>query len=175
MKVCFARVAPGRRNWCHVSDNVAFVFSALFSATLARMAQASLRMTHPHGDGQAAVDVSFLEPALLHDASSLRAQRGRVLTGVVKKKSQNDWEICAELLGRNHVNSGEVKCWLWNNNKKKKKLMKIRVAHWINYWWGFLWFPAAFFPNYSDNKRYSDISSKEDTNNHPTATGDINY
>ncbi len=37
-------------------------------------------MTHPHGDRQAAVDVGFLKPALLHDASPLGAQRRRVLT-----------------------------------------------------------------------------------------------
>lgn len=44
-------------------------------------------VTHPHGNGQAAVDVSFLEPALLGDASPLRAQRGRVLTGAVKPQN----------------------------------------------------------------------------------------
>jgi len=30
--------------------------------------------THPHGDRQTAVDVGFLKPALLHDASPLGAQ-----------------------------------------------------------------------------------------------------
>lgn len=40
----------------------------------------SLVVTHPHGDRQAAVDVGFLKPALLHDASPLGAQRRRVLT-----------------------------------------------------------------------------------------------
>jgi len=37
-------------------------------------------VTHPHGDRQAAVDVGFLEPALLHDAAPLGAHRRRVLT-----------------------------------------------------------------------------------------------
>lgn len=32
-------------------------------------------VTHPHGDRQAAVDVGFLQPALLHDAPPLGAQR----------------------------------------------------------------------------------------------------
>lgn len=34
-----------------------------------------LAVTHPHGDRQTAVDVGFLKPALLHDASPLGAQR----------------------------------------------------------------------------------------------------
>lgn len=36
--------------------------------------QVGLVMTHPHGDRQAAVDVGFLKPSLLHDASPLGAQ-----------------------------------------------------------------------------------------------------
>ena len=47
-------------------------------------------VTHPHGDRQAAVDVGFLKPALLHDASPLGAQRRCVLTHTnIVKINQN--------------------------------------------------------------------------------------
>lgn len=65
--------------------------------------RASAGMTHPHGDGQAAVDVSFLKPALLHDASSLRAQRCRVLTGRMKAHKLRN-------LGLNQVASSALQC-----------------------------------------------------------------
>lgn len=58
--------------WRTLPDFLGPVFTAAFGNFVNNTA--SLWMTHPHGDGQAAVDVSFLKPALLHDASSLRAQ-----------------------------------------------------------------------------------------------------
>lgn len=45
-------------------------------------------VTHPHGDRQAAVDVGFLKPALLHDSSPLGAQRCRILTDT----NTNQWK-----------------------------------------------------------------------------------
>lgn len=50
-----------------VTHRIALLFSQLFSKSRATNA----KMTHPHGDGQAAVNVSFLKPALLHDPASL--------------------------------------------------------------------------------------------------------
>lgn len=73
-------------------------------------------MTHPHGDGQAAVDVSFVKPPLLHDASSLRAQRGRVLAGTVTSQKHKQINVLQNDLGEDQVNS-DADC----ETKKKEK------------------------------------------------------
>lgn len=56
-------------------------------------------LTHPHGDRQAAIDVGFLKPALLQDASPLGAQRCRVLTHKHKHLaiSKDGFHYCSQL------------------------------------------------------------------------------
>lgn len=101
-----ANMVRGDRKWCHVSHS--FATSPLLRFYGYWMT--STWMTHPHGDGQAAVDVSFLKPALLHDASSLWAQRCWVLTGRMKSHKLRN-------LGLNQVASSALQCWL---HEKKK-------------------------------------------------------